>query len=89
MGKGNTNGHPGQAQYNQLCIACHGLDGSGNTMFGAPSLIDEVWLYGDSDEAVQHSIGVGRTGKMPAFGERLDDTQIRLLVAWLTRVAIH
>ena len=28
---------------------------------------------------------MGRNGQMPAFGERLDDTQIRLLVALLTR----
>ena len=35
--------------------------------------------------ALRHSIAMGRTGKMPAFGERLDETQIRLLVALLSR----
>jgi mono/diheme cytochrome c family protein len=29
------------------------------------------------------SIANGRNGQMPAFGARLDDAQIRLLVAWL------
>ena len=85
LGKSDADGHPGQSQYNQLCVACHGIDGSGNAVLGAPSLVDDVWLYGDSDEALQHSIAIGRLGEMPAFGERLDETQIRLLVALLTR----
>jgi cytochrome c oxidase cbb3-type subunit 3 len=76
-------GHPGQTQYNQVCITCHGADGSGNAALGAPSLTDNVWLYGNSREALTHSIANGRTGVMPAFGERLDDTQVRLLVALL------
>jgi mono/diheme cytochrome c family protein len=32
---------------------------------------------------VVESIANGRNGVMPAFGERLDATQIRLLAAWL------
>jgi len=31
------------------------------------------------------TIAIGRNGEMPAFGERLDETQIRLLVALLMR----
>lgn len=82
--QGAAAGHPGQAPYGQFCAACHGLDGVGNPILGAPSLIDEVSLYGDDLEAVEHSIAFGRNGLMPAFGERLDDTQIRLLVAYLS-----
>ena len=78
-------GHAGQARYNQLCIACHGPGGEGNPALGAPSLVDDVWLYGNSPEALVHSVAIGRAGVMPAFGERLDDTQIRLLVALLAR----
>ena len=37
-----------------------------------------------SVEAVTESIAKGRLGVMPAFGGRLDETQIRLLVALLT-----
>ncbi len=77
--------HPGQTQYNQLCIACHGPDGSGNAVLGAPSLVDDVWLYGNSAEALVHSIAIGRAGIMPAFEDRLDDTQIKMLVALLMR----
>lgn len=77
--------HPGAAQYNRLCIACHGADGSGMALLGAPSLADDIYLYGDDRAAVEESIRNGRAGHMPAFGERLDDMQIRLLLAWLTR----
>jgi cytochrome c oxidase cbb3-type subunit 3 len=87
LGTDPAAGHPGQAQYNTFCIACHAADGSGNPVLGAPSLTDDVWLYGDSNEALVHSIAIGRAGVMPAFGERLDDTQVKLLVALLTRLS--
>jgi cytochrome c oxidase cbb3-type subunit III len=76
---------PGHARYQVFCIACHGPTGQGNPMLGAPNLTDDAWLYGNSDEALATSIAIGRNGHMPAFGERLDDTQIRLLVAWLLK----
>jgi cytochrome c oxidase cbb3-type subunit 3 len=89
LGSGSTEGHPGQVQYNQLCVACHGVGGEGNALIGAPSLIDGDWLYGDSDEALYETIANGRAGIMPAFGSRLDDTQVRMLVALLTSDVFH
>jgi cytochrome c oxidase cbb3-type subunit 3 len=50
---------------------------------GAPSLKDPEWLYGGSLDDVRASIAEGRNGQMPAFGERLDETQVKLLAAWL------
>ena len=76
--------HAGQTAYQQFCAACHGADGTGNPLLGAPDLTDAVHLYGGDIEAIRHSIAIGRNGQMPAFGERLDDTQVRLLVALLT-----
>jgi cytochrome c oxidase cbb3-type subunit 3 len=73
---------PGRAVYGQYCTGCHGVDGTGNTAIGAADLTDDAWLYGDAELA--RSITDGRTGVMPAFQGRLDDIQIRLLVAWLT-----
>ena len=84
LGAGAAQEHAGRAQYEQICGACHGLTGEGNAALGAPNLVDGVWLYGGSLEAIQESIVNGRTGIMPAFGERLDSTQVRLLVALLT-----
>ena len=83
LGTATADGHIGQQQYNQFCIACHGADGSGNPVLGAPSLADDVWLYGNDEVALRESIAVGRMGEMPAFAARLDDTQIKLLLALL------
>ena len=85
LGLGEAAGHPGTQPYMLYCSACHGPDGSGNPLLGASNLLDEASLYGNSAQAIRHSIAIGRNGEMPAFGERLDDTQIRLLVAWLTK----
>jgi cytochrome c oxidase cbb3-type subunit 3 len=84
LSAGAADEHPGKMQYDQFCIACHAATGEGNPALGGPDLADDIWLYGGSVEAVTESIATGRLGVMPAFGERLDDTQIRLLVALLT-----
>jgi len=75
----------GREFYGQFCIACHGATGEGNVGLGAPDLTDGVWLYGGLLEDIEQTIAFGRHGHMPAFGERLDDTQIRMLLAWLMR----
>jgi cytochrome c oxidase cbb3-type subunit 3 len=85
LGTADAEGHPGDTPYKQFCVACHAVDGSGNPALGAPSLVDDVWLYGNSREALIHSVALGRDGVMPAFDERLDATQVKLLVALLTR----
>lgn len=78
-------GHAGQLQYNQFCVACHGATGDGNPLLGAPRLNDDVWLYGGDDASIRASVANGRNGQMPAFDGRLDDLQVRLLTAWLLR----
>jgi cytochrome c oxidase cbb3-type subunit 3 len=85
MSTNSTEQFPGKQSYSQLCVACHGVDGKGNQQLGAPNLTDDIWLYGGSIKQVKYSISKGRNGVMPAFNERLDDMQIRLLVAWLTQ----
>lgn len=84
LSQGGSDGHAGKTQYTQFCSACHMPDGSGNVALGAPNLRDSIWLYGGDLEAVTESIAHGRSGVMPPFSKRLDDTQIKLLVAWLT-----
>ncbi len=85
FGAPGTDSHPGKAVYQQNCAACHGLDGAGNPLLGAPNLADNIWLYGGDIETIKASIASGRNGVMPAFASRLDDTQIKLLVAMLAR----
>ena len=85
LGNDGIESHAGKAAYDQNCSACHGVDGSGNILLGAPNLADDIWLYGGELEEIQASIASGRKGVMPAFGKRLDDAQVKLLVAMLAR----
>lgn len=75
----------GAAQYQMFCSACHGAGGQGSLILGGPNLTDDIWLYGGSEAAISETIANGRMGVMPPFAERLDATQMRMLVAWLTR----
>jgi len=77
--------HPGKPMYDQNCAACHGASGAGNVALGAPQLSDDIWLYGGDQATIEQTLKEGRFGVMPAFGERLDDMQIKLLVALLAR----
>ncbi len=79
-----TDEDPGKTLYTQFCVACHGADGKGVAILGGPNLVDDVWLYGGDVTAIQSSIANGRSGLMPNFQDRLDDAQIRMLIAWLS-----
>jgi len=73
----------GATHYAQLCVACHGPDAKGNVALGAPDLTDGIWLHGGSLAAVRDSIAKGRSGAMPAHAERLGDTRVKLLAAYV------
>jgi len=76
---------PGHTLYQQNCAACHGAEGAGNPLLGAPRLNDDIWLYGGDQATIEETLYEGRYGVMPAFGERLDDAQLKLLIALLIR----
>jgi cytochrome c oxidase cbb3-type subunit 3 len=65
------------------CAACHGAEGKGNPALGAPNLTDHIWLHGGKLEDIEHSIGGGRQGAMPAWNKRLTSDQIRVLAAYV------
>lgn len=77
----------GRPIYQQVCAACHGADGKGNTALGAPNLTDRVWLYGGSQADIMQAISQGREGVMPAHEDRLTKPQIDLLVAYLLNIS--
>jgi len=81
-GNSPTNSEGAQL-YRNTCSACHGLDGAGLAALGAPPLKDSEWLYGGSLDDIRTSVAEGRNGAMPAFGGWLDETQVKLLTAWL------
>lgn len=74
----------GQQKFAEVCIACHGVEGRGNALIGAPNLTDHTWLHGGSVAAVRESIAHGRQGQMPAQLERLGETRVKLLAAYVT-----
>ncbi len=65
------------------CAACHGADGKGNQMVGAPNLVDNVWLYGGNLGDVKTSIVSGRNGQMPAHETLLSAEKIHVLSAYI------
>ena len=76
----------GKKRFQTMCIACHGAEGKGNPLLGAPDLTDGTWLYGGSLGAISETVSKGRNGNMPAFNEHLNESQIHLLVAYLNSI---
>jgi cytochrome c oxidase cbb3-type subunit 3 len=73
----------GQARFQTICMACHGMDGKGNPVLGAPNLTDDIWLYGDDAAAIEYGLRNGRNGVMPAFGESLSEERRKLLAVYV------
>jgi len=74
---------PAHTQYMQLCVACHGPTGTGMQALGAPSLIDDNWLYGSSPGEIRKTILEGRAGAMPAHGDLIGPDRARILTAYV------
>ncbi|MBI3437514.1 MAG: cytochrome-c oxidase, cbb3-type subunit III [Proteobacteria bacterium] len=73
----------GSAIYGVQCAACHGATGAGDRTMGAPSLRDDVWLYGGSREEIRKQIELGRGGVMPTWESTLDPGTIRALAFYV------
>lgn len=66
-----------------VCAGCHGPEGKGNPIMGAPNLTDNIWLYGGSLGTIKKTIMGGRNGKMPAHGDFLGADKVHLLAAYV------
>lgn len=73
----------GGVVFAQQCASCHGADGKGNQVLGAPNLADGIWLYGGERLDIQQSIYLGRSGVMPAWTGRLSEEQITALAVYV------
>lgn len=73
----------GQQTFNTTCVACHGPEGKGMHVLGAPNLTDRIWLYGSSFAQVQQTIRHGRNGQMPAQEDFLGNDKVHLLSAYV------
>lgn len=83
MPDGLDEASPAHTKYMTLCVACHGPTGTGNQALGAPSLVDDIWLYGSSPQEIRKSIVLGRNGVMPANAELLGPDRTRILAAYV------
>ncbi len=79
----------GEAVFKATCSACHGADGTGNPMLGAPNLSDGIWLYGGEPAAIAASIHDGRQGHMPAWHTRLSEQEIHVLAGYVHHLSHH
>lgn len=73
----------GKKNFDMLCVACHGIDGSGNQALGAPRLNDQIWLYGGDPDSIRETLVNGRNGMMPNFKDALSEDQRRLITAYV------
>ena len=69
------------ATYKAKCAMCHGADGKGGKMgtkdFASPEIKSQ------SDAQLTETITKGKPPKMPAYGEKLKDTEIKDLVTYI------
>jgi len=72
----------GEQKFGMFCAACHGPDGKGQDMFGAPNLTDDIWLHG-SHEIIETALYEGLNGNMPAQQDILDENRIKLVAAYV------
>jgi cytochrome c oxidase cbb3-type subunit 3 len=77
----------GETRFQQVCSACHGMDGKGNPLLGAPNLTDQIWLYGGDAATLRQTLVNGRNGQMPAWGDKLGEQRVKLLAAYATKLA--
>lgn len=78
----NVDLEAGRQHYQSVCAACHGPEGKGNPMLGAPNLTNDIWLYGSTMTQIQHTLRYGRNGNMPAQAH-LNDDRIHILTAYV------
>lgn len=78
----NVDLEAGKQHFQTVCAACHGPEGKGNPMLGAPNLTNDTWLYGSTMTQVQHTLRYGRNGHMPVQAH-LGDDRIHILTAYV------
>jgi cytochrome c oxidase cbb3-type subunit 3 len=76
----------GEAKFKLICAACHGQDGKGNQLLGAPNLTNkgDKWYIGPpTEEFITHQINLGHIGTMPVWGKKFTPDQLNILTAYV------
>ncbi len=78
------------------CVACHGNDAKGKTLFGSANLTDKIWTIADVTGAdiaeskkavVMNVVTNGKTRQMPAWKDRLSATEIKMLTFYVKQLS--
>jgi cytochrome c oxidase cbb3-type subunit 3 len=78
----------GKKHFEVNCVVCHGVDGKGNQLLGAPNLTDDIWLYGGEPATIRQTLRHGRNGVMPAQQDLLKEDRIHLLAAYVYSLSL-
>ncbi|MGQ7958309.1 cytochrome-c oxidase, cbb3-type subunit III [Pseudomonas sp. SP16.1] len=79
----------GQKIFASTCSACHGQDGHGMALMGAPNLTQpSAFIYGSSFTQLQQTIRYGRNGHMPAQEDFLGNDKAHLLAAYVLKLSL-
>ncbi|KPC55088.1 cytochrome-c oxidase, cbb3-type subunit III [Amantichitinum ursilacus] len=75
----------GESTFKQVCAACHGPEGHGNTDIGSPNLTHPsgVWLYGKNEATIIETVTNGRSNVMPAWKDFLGDAKVHVLAGYV------
>jgi len=74
----------GQQIFASNCVACHGPEGKGTPLMGAPDLTHpQAFIYGSSFAQLQQTIRYGRQGQMPAQADIQGHDKVHLLAAYV------
>jgi ubiquinol-cytochrome c reductase cytochrome b subunit len=78
--------------YNSNCLACHGVDGTGQQIrAGMPTIPDFTslaWQMSQTDVEITHRIQDGREPLMPAYRDKLSEPQILALTVYTRAFAV-
>ena len=73
----------GKEQFVVICAACHGPEGKGNQIIGAPNLTDNIWLFGSSPDTIKEGLRMGRSSMMPAHADILGPAKAHVVAAYV------
>ena len=73
----------GAVIFEDNCASCHGDEGKGDRDQGAPNLTDAIWLYGGDKETLLETVTYARFGVMPAWADRLSESDIRAVATYV------
>lgn len=82
----------GQAVFSSNCVVCHGQDAKGQIMMGSANLTDSIWTTANvpattslegKKAAITKVIANGKSRQMPAWKDRLSNTEIKILTFYV------